>query len=53
MLKVEIEEEQCMHECLLIIHHLSIENLISGRLFIFLVMFTDVAAPSSDICTWD
>ena len=50
--EVEIEEEQYMHECLLIIHYIII-NLISGRLFIFLVKFTDVAAPSSDIRTCD
>ena len=31
MMKVEIEEEQYMHECLLIIHNTSIVNLISGR----------------------
>ena len=52
MMRVEIEEEQLVHaECLLKIHH--IEQTISGRLLIFLVVFTDVAAPLSDLSTCD
>ena len=50
---MKVEEEQYMHECLLIIHFTSIETLISGRYFIFLFEFTDVTALSSGICNCD